>query len=228
MSGMPLKTKHCRGKTFLNEESAVGRSGATPPKLMQNEPSEETELVGGRCLTCDLYQSGGQIGLARVKAHADHQAILATIQGMEMHLPTPYSCLKYRISKNLIREWGEFRDGPQSESGHRIRSVVAGIDKKFVITNNFLIYFLIKHGPFPCYLQKFKKLGSPLCACGLVGDVDHYVFRCPLTAEFHLKEPSDEHRKSWFKNLRYNGHAQSKLIQAYKISNGICDRLTQG
>ncbi|GBN40228.1 hypothetical protein AVEN_245008-1 [Araneus ventricosus] len=69
---------------------------------------------------------GGQIGLARVKAHAgnlgnklaDHHAKLATIQGVEMHLLTPYSCLKYRISKSLIREWGEFWDGSQSESGH--------------------------------------------------------------------------------------------------------------
>ncbi|GBO16234.1 hypothetical protein AVEN_151976-1 [Araneus ventricosus] len=60
-------------------------------------------------------------------------------------------------------------------------------------------------------------MGSPLCTCGLVGDADHYVYRRPLTDEFHLKEPSDEHRKSWFKNLRYNGQAQSKLIQAYKI-----------
>ncbi|GBN66167.1 hypothetical protein AVEN_45405-1 [Araneus ventricosus] len=75
--------------------------------------------------------------------------------------------------------------------------------------------------------SRFKKLSSPLCACGLVGDADHYVFRCPLTAEFHLMEPSDEHRKSWFKNLRYSGQAQSKLIQAFKLSNGICDRLTQ-
>ncbi|GBM02565.1 hypothetical protein AVEN_178495-1 [Araneus ventricosus] len=75
---------------------------------------------------------------------------------------------------------------------------------------------------------RFKKLGSPLCASGLVGDADHYVFRCPLTAELHLKEPFDEHRKSWFKNVRYNGQTQSKLIQAYETSNGICDRLTQG
>ncbi|GBN67713.1 hypothetical protein AVEN_21165-1 [Araneus ventricosus] len=86
-----------------------------------------------------------------------------------------------------------------------------------------------------CNRQEIGPLGSPLCACGLVGDADHYVFRCPLTAEFRLKEPSDEHRKSWFikaqsKRLvsRYNGQAQSKLIQAFKISNGICDRLTQG
>ncbi|GBN40184.1 hypothetical protein AVEN_162433-1 [Araneus ventricosus] len=122
----------------------------------------------------------------------------------------------------LIREWGEFWDGSQSESGHRIRSFVAGVYKKF------LIYFLTNYGPISCYLHRFIKLGSPLCACGLVGDADHYVFKSPLTAEFHLKEPSDEHRKSWFKNLRYNGQAQSKLIQAYKISNGICDRLTQG
>ncbi|GBL86502.1 hypothetical protein AVEN_194769-1 [Araneus ventricosus] len=68
-------------------------------------------------------------------------------------------------------------------------SFVAGVDKKF------LIYFLTNHGPFPCYLHRFKKLGSPLCACGLVVDADHYVLRWPLTAEFHLKEPSDGNRK---------------------------------
>ncbi|GBN28512.1 hypothetical protein AVEN_259043-1, partial [Araneus ventricosus] len=137
--------------------------------------------------------AGGQIGLAWVKAHAgnpgnelaDHHAKLATIQGVEMHLPTPYSCLKYRISKNQIREWGEFWDGSQYESGHRIISFVAGVDKKFLITNKFLIYFLTNHGPFPCYLHRFKKLSSPLCACGLVGDADHCVFRRPLIAEFH-------------------------------------------
>ncbi|GBN70543.1 hypothetical protein AVEN_65543-1 [Araneus ventricosus] len=68
--------------------------------------------------------AGGQIGIAWVKARAgnpgnelaDHHAKLATIQGVEMYLPTPYSCLKYRISKNIIREWGEFWDGSQSES----------------------------------------------------------------------------------------------------------------
>ncbi|GBO00611.1 hypothetical protein AVEN_120318-1 [Araneus ventricosus] len=136
-------------------------------------------------------------------------------KGVEMHLPTPYSCLKCRISKNLIKEWGEFWDSSQSESGHRIRSFVDGVDKKFLITNKFLIYFLTNRGPFPCYLQRFKKLSSPLCACGLVGDADHNVFRCPLTAEFHLKEPSDEHRKSWFKNLRYNGQANLLAIQTY-------------
>ncbi|GBN58489.1 hypothetical protein AVEN_180746-1 [Araneus ventricosus] len=112
--------------------------------------------------------------------------------------------------------------------GIELEVLLPALTKKFLITNKFLIYFLTNHGPFPCYLHRFQKLGSPLCACGLVGDADHYVFRCPLTTEFHLKEPSDEHRKSWFKNLRHNGQAQSKLIQAYKISNGICDRLTQG
>ncbi|GBO34448.1 hypothetical protein AVEN_54246-1 [Araneus ventricosus] len=80
----------------------------------------------------------------------------------------------------------------------------------------------------PVGVRKIK-IGSKNSAHHFVPvDPDHYVFRCPLTAEFHLKEPSDEHRKRWFKNLRYNGQAQSKLIQAFKISNGICDRLTQG
>ncbi|GBN00727.1 hypothetical protein AVEN_238301-1 [Araneus ventricosus] len=87
---------------------------------------------------------------------------------------------------------------------------------------------------FPVIYTGSKKLGQvqknwarfKTCVCGLVGDADHYLFRCPLTVEFRLIEPSDGHRKRWFKNLSYNGQAQSKLIQAFKISNGICDRLT--
>ncbi|GBN03273.1 hypothetical protein AVEN_142219-1 [Araneus ventricosus] len=133
---------------------------------------------------------------------------------VETHLPTPYSCVKYKIAKNMIREWGEFWDCSQLES-----EFFAPFDK------NVLIHFLTNRGPFPSYLHRFKKLGSLLCVCVLVGDADHYVFRFPPTAEFHLKEPSDEHRKGWFKNLRYNGQAQYKLIQAFKVSNGICDRL---
>ncbi|GBN79953.1 hypothetical protein AVEN_21838-1 [Araneus ventricosus] len=91
-----------------------------------------------------------------------YRAKLATIQGVEMYLPTPYSCLKYRISKNVVREWGEFWDGSQSESGHRIRSFVAGVDKELLITNKFSLYFLTNHGPFPYYLHRLKKLGT-LC-----------------------------------------------------------------
>ncbi|GBN02089.1 hypothetical protein AVEN_73291-1 [Araneus ventricosus] len=75
--------------------------------------SSRSEVVIGAKENFSL--AGRQIGLAWVKAHAgnpgnelaDHHAKLATIQGVEMHLPTPYSCLKYRISKNLIREWGD-------------------------------------------------------------------------------------------------------------------------
>ncbi|GBM91100.1 hypothetical protein AVEN_105225-1 [Araneus ventricosus] len=88
------------------------------------------------------------------------------------------------------------------------RSAVAVVNKEFLNTYKFLIHFLTNHGPFPCYLHRLKKkLGSPLSVCGVVGDADHHVFWCPLTAEFHLKEQSEEHRTSWF-----NGQAQSKLI----------------
>ncbi|GBM30323.1 hypothetical protein AVEN_174134-1 [Araneus ventricosus] len=48
------------------------------------------------------------------------------------------------------------------------------------------------HGPFPCYLSRFKILSSPLCDCGSLGDPDHYLFDCLMTRDHHLKKPSCE------------------------------------
>ncbi|GBN41983.1 hypothetical protein AVEN_219723-1, partial [Araneus ventricosus] len=83
------------------------------------------------------------------------------------------------------------------------------------------------HGPFPYYLHRFKRIGSPLCACGLVGDADHYTFDCSLTKEFHLLKPADEHKAFWFRNLASNSQAIGKMTQAFRISNELCDSLTR-
>ncbi|GBN40337.1 Putative protein in type-1 retrotransposable element R1DM [Araneus ventricosus] len=83
------------------------------------------------------------------------------------------------------------------------------------------------HGPFPYYLHRFKRIGSPLCVCGQVGDADHYTFDCSLTKEFHLLKPADEHKASWFRNLTTNSQAIGKMTQAFRISNELCDSLTR-
>ncbi|GBO37045.1 hypothetical protein AVEN_147198-1 [Araneus ventricosus] len=83
------------------------------------------------------------------------------------------------------------------------------------------------HGPFPFYLHRFKRIDSPLCVCGQVGDADHYTFDCSLTKDFHLLKPADANKKMWFKNLLNNRQAIGKLSESFRISNELCDSLTR-
>ncbi|GBM95318.1 hypothetical protein AVEN_90847-1, partial [Araneus ventricosus] len=68
---------------------------------------------------------------------------------------------------------------------------------------------------------------SPLRVCGQVGDADHYTFSCSLTQKFHLVKPADAHKRAWFQNLINNSQALNKLKEAFRISGGVCDSLTQ-
>ncbi|GBO10621.1 hypothetical protein AVEN_97486-1, partial [Araneus ventricosus] len=65
------------------------------------------------------------VGLTWVKAHAgdpgnelaDHHVKLATADGEKLEIPTPFSCVKFKIEKNLMNDWQETRDDYDSESG---------------------------------------------------------------------------------------------------------------
>ncbi|GBM34618.1 hypothetical protein AVEN_212327-1 [Araneus ventricosus] len=103
-----------------------------------------------------------------------------------------------------MNDWPETWDGYDSESGRRTRDFVPKLNRKFLVLSKYLIFFLSGHGPFPYYLNRFKKLNSSLCPCGSIEDVDHYAFRFQYTKDFHLKEPITAHRQAWFKNLQEN------------------------
>ncbi|GBM42772.1 hypothetical protein AVEN_81593-1 [Araneus ventricosus] len=83
------------------------------------------------------------------------------------------------------------------------------------------------HGPFPTYLHCFKFLDSTHCIFGMMGDAGHYNFSCPLTKEFHLIKPADEHKKAWFNNLFTIRQAVTKVEGAFKTSRNICETFTQ-
>ncbi|GBM81924.1 hypothetical protein AVEN_4081-1 [Araneus ventricosus] len=143
---------------------------------------------------------------------ADRNAKSATLEGEELSIPTPHFYIKMKICKELIRNWQCRWDNYDSESGREVRSYVPCADKRFLIYRNILIFFLTSHGPFHFYLHRFKTLNSPLCLCGRLGDADHYIFfNCPLTKEYHLKEPVVQHRVAWFKNLQENRECLSRL-----------------
>ncbi|GBM20165.1 hypothetical protein AVEN_5689-1 [Araneus ventricosus] len=103
---------------------------------------------------------------------------MATAEGDKLEIPIPYSSVKFITEKNLLNDWQETWDGYDSESGRRTRDFVPKVNGKFLVFSKYLIFFLSGHGPFPYYLNRFKKLNSSSCPCGSIGDVDHYVFRC--------------------------------------------------
>ncbi|GBM75898.1 hypothetical protein AVEN_164237-1 [Araneus ventricosus] len=105
-----------------------------------------------------------QVGLDWVKAHvghpgnvlADRHAKLATLEGEELSIPTPYSYIKFKICKELIKNWQCRWDNYDIESGRRIRSDVPKVVKKFLIHNEFLIVFLTSHRLFPVLCLDLK------------------------------------------------------------------------
>ncbi|GBM68105.1 hypothetical protein AVEN_27844-1 [Araneus ventricosus] len=183
----------------------------------------------------DLVKIKHLVGLSWVKAHvgiegnelADQQAKLATTTGVDTIIPAPRSYVKRLLNKLMIKEWNDYWRQYNSTSGARVREYLEHVSPKFLTHSKFLIFFLSGHGPFPFYLCRFKILDSPLCVCGQVGDADHYTFSCSLTQKFHLVKPADAHKRAWFQNLINNSQALNKLKEAFRISGGVCDSLTQ-
>ncbi|GBM02891.1 hypothetical protein AVEN_52062-1 [Araneus ventricosus] len=183
----------------------------------------------------DVAKAGNLVGLSWVKAHvgiqgnevADQNAKQAITSGEELVIPAPRSFLNRKLKLYICQTWNTFWNNYDSASGQRVRKHINTVSPTFLINNKILIYFLSGHGPFPAYLYRFKKLNSPLCVCGQVGDAEHYTFDCSLTKDFHLTKPADAHRKAWFSNLMNNNQAIGKLTNSFRISNGVCDSLTR-
>ncbi|GBN99811.1 hypothetical protein AVEN_65827-2-1, partial [Araneus ventricosus] len=173
--------------------------------------------------------------VAWVKAHvgipgnelADHFAKLARVEGEGMDIPFPYSLVKFTLKKKLLEDWQIYYGAYETASGNRIRGFVPRVDTKTLIKSKYLIYFLTGHGPFPCYLSRFKILSSSLCECGLLGDPDHYLFDCLMTRDHHLKKPSCEAKSLWLKNVMSTAANHEKLVNCFKVSRVICDRLSR-
>ncbi|GBO21092.1 hypothetical protein AVEN_110498-1 [Araneus ventricosus] len=155
-------------------------------------------------MTGDLVDSTGSKRMSATQVTCSRFAMqkMDTLEGEELSIPTSYSHIKFKICKELIKNWQCSRDSYDSESGRRERSYVPCVDKKFLIYNKFLIFCLMSHVHSLVISKDLKKLTSPLCPCGRLGDTDHYTFNCSLTNEYNLKEPAIQHRVSWFKNLQ--------------------------
>ncbi|GBM00678.1 hypothetical protein AVEN_118024-1 [Araneus ventricosus] len=69
---------------------------------------------------------------------SDHSANLATVEGQEIDIPAPYTCMKHKCKRIILGDWEIYWKKYESVLGRRVRS---GVDPKHLISNKFLIYF---------------------------------------------------------------------------------------
>ncbi|GBL87772.1 hypothetical protein AVEN_81371-1 [Araneus ventricosus] len=156
---------------------------------------------------------------------ADNHAKLATTDGENMNVQTPLSCVKFKITKKLMKDWQYNWKIMTQIRGRGPGVFLPCVNKKLLVHNKCLVYFLTGHGRFPCHLHRFKKPNSHLCPCGRPGDADHYGFHCPLIKRYHLKEPALNHRVEWFKKLLKNRECILRLAKIFRLCGDMCNRL---
>ncbi|GBN12024.1 hypothetical protein AVEN_102204-1 [Araneus ventricosus] len=130
-----------------DSQSSIEAIKSTKPK---------SEFVNN--IKAKIYSSRLLVSLTQVKAHAgnpgneqaDCRAKLATTIGQYLDLPTPYSYVKLKVKQFIIHGWENYWNKHNSSSIIRVRTFM---DKKFLIVNKYLIYFLSGHGPFLAYLH---------------------------------------------------------------------------
>lgn len=114
-------------------------------------------------------------------------------------LPRPPSFIKYTQKQQILRNW-------------QLRwrtSAVARFTKQFFpkisldtfIFDRSLFLFLTNHGPYQQHKYFIKKANSPHCICGNTSTSLHYITTCPLTTEFHIKNPTDMPLNNWFSHI---------------------------
>ncbi|GBN57286.1 hypothetical protein AVEN_167097-1 [Araneus ventricosus] len=121
----------------------------------------------------NFYLAGYSVELTWVKAHAgdpgnelaDHHAKLATADGENMNVQTPLSCVKFKITKNLMKDWQYNWEKYDSDSEKRARSFVPCVNKK--ITGPQQMHNLLFNGTrstplLPAQIQKTKLTTLPL------------------------------------------------------------------
>ena len=156
------------------------------------------------------------IRLSWVKAHAGNlgneeadKLAKEASRGSTTLLPLPPSYLKKKLNIKLLHEWqGEW---DTSETGRETYSYQPKVCSRFFCTTPEVNAILTGHGPFPYYLHRFKKLSSPLCACGEEVTASHYLFICPLTSSWHLVTRTAENVQAWTEGILKNRSLQSKI-----------------
>jgi ribonuclease HI len=167
------------------------------------------------------------IKLHWIKAHtgiqgneeADKLAKQATTKpNPDSILPLPPSFIKKKLQQLRLTEWSKiWVDSPK---GRTTYNYIPNVSTDFLYDSPAFNSLLTDHGPFPQYLHRFKIQGfmSPNCVCGGLGNAQHYMFQCPLTADLHLQKPSSpDHWAIWARKINNNKILKAKTVRIIKF-----------
>ncbi|GBL79036.1 hypothetical protein AVEN_48987-1 [Araneus ventricosus] len=58
---------------------------------------------------------------------------------------------------------------------------------------------------------------SDSCACGEVGDPNHYATSCPLTLSWHIRKPSTSLESLWYQRVLENPNLRKRIMNMIKF-----------
>lgn len=168
-------------------------------------------------------QYSSNINFSWVRAHsgevgneeADRLAKEATsLSQIDKSIPLPISYIKSRVQSLLLQEWQNEWD--TEERGRFTWEFIPKVSTSFLSHSPSISAFLTGHGPFLDYLLLRKKLNTDMCSCGEIGNSTHYLFHCPLTQKWHLREHTRENNALWCKGFCNNRTLLRKHLDLYK------------
>ena len=116
-----------------------------------------------------------------------------------LDLPGAKSTIKRWLSIQAASDWQH--RWTHSSKGRYTFMYLYTVDRHRLISGQQITCFLTNRGPLPSYLHSIGKASSPYCVCGGIGNSEHYLLQCPLTARFHLPAPTDENLEVWRRGL---------------------------
>lgn len=135
-----------------------------------------------------------------IKAHCDSigneqvdkLAKLATSIDEITPIPYPRSLLKKYFNNEIMKKWQH--DWSNSDKGRHTFNICPTIKPKLRFTSLATIYFITGHGSFPTFLFKIKKLNSPNCECGKLGEPHHFSTEpCSFFPVYIKKAPNESY-----------------------------------
>ena len=114
-------------------------------------------------------------------------------------IPAPKSSVKRSLREALVQKWQAAWSN--STDGRFTYRFVPKVSLSSLQGSPLLNMFITGKGPFPSFLFYIGKADAPDCICGQYGDPLHYLWSCPLTAQFHLPRPAPENEDLYCKTF---------------------------
>ncbi|XP_035205569.1 uncharacterized protein LOC118180609, partial [Stegodyphus dumicola] len=140
-----------------------------------------------------IGNSGNQLADELAKEAANNSSL------PNYSIPYPILLLKTKLETELMHLWKQ--TWTEATTGRRTFTFISKPSRSLISTNRSITFFLTAHGPFPEYLHRFGLHHTNLCTCGNEGTIDHYLFHCNLTKDYHLKAYNLTSAQLWFQQL---------------------------